>query len=414
MIMVSVAFAVSSLSMGGIERVTATIANGLAARGFDVTLVNLSHRKEFFPVRTQRHLKPGWLPYNWWRAKRKLSYILCGNDREYTWEPWVRSQFKNGEYDFIILNPDFFVFYDIVRQLHPEAKILLWMHNNYDIYVSKYFKEQLKLLKHAVQESDGVICLESYSAQRWRRWNGNVHLIYNPLTLSDQGHRSSLLGKTIAAASRLVKEQKGLDYLLTVAESVPDGWQISLAGDGDDREWLQSEIANRGLVDKLTLRGALGDEDLDEHYANASIFLSTSRWEDDREWLQSEIANRGLVDKLTLRGALGDEDLDEHYANASIFLSTSRWEGFPLVAAEAMSRGLPFISFDIPAMREVTDGGKYGFLVPLGDTTRMEEVLGKLAADVDLRRRYSDLSLERVKVFSLDKVLNEWIKLFNE
>lgn len=367
MIMVSVAFAVSSLSMGGIERVTATIANGLAARGFDVTLVNLSHRKEFFPVRTQRHLKPGWLPYNWWRAKRKLSYILCGNDREYTWEPWVRSQFKNGEYDFIILNPDFFVFYDIVRQLHPEAKILLWMHNNYDIYVGKYFKEQLGSLKRAAQESDGIICLESYSAQRWKRWNGNVHLIYNPLTLSDQGHRSSLLGKTIAATSRLVKEQKGLDYLLTVAESVPDGWQISLAGDGDDREWLQSEIANRGLVDKLTLRGALGDEDLDEHYANASIFLSTSRW-----------------------------------------------EGFPLVAAEAMSRGLPFISFDIPAMREVTDGGKYGFLVPLGDTTRMEEVLGKLAADVDLRRRYSDLSLERVKVFSLDKVLNEWIKLFNE
>ncbi|KFI56989.1 glycosyltransferase [Bifidobacterium choerinum] len=365
--MVSVAFAVSSLSMGGIERVTTTIANGLASRGFDVTLVNLSHRKEFFPVRTQRHLRPGWLSYNWWRIKRKISYVFCGDDHGYTWEPWIRSQFKKGKYDYIILNPDFFVFYDIVRQLHPESKILLWMHNNYDIYVDKYFKEQLKLLKHAVRESDGIICLESYSAQRWRQLNGNIHLIYNPLTLDDQGHRSSLLGKTIAATSRLVKEQKGLDYLLAVAESVPDGWQISLAGDGDDRGWLQSEIENKGLAGKLTLCGALDDDALDEHYANASIFLSTSRW-----------------------------------------------EGFPLVAAEAMSRGLPFVSFDIPAMREVTDDGQYGFLVPLGDTTRMGEVLGELTDDADLRRRYSDLSLERVKDFSLDQVLNKWAELFNE
>ena len=365
--MVSVAFAVSSLSMGGIERVTTTVANGLASRGFDVTLVNLSHRKEFFPVATQRHLKPGWLPYNWWRMRRKVNYIFRGDDRKYTWEPWVQSQFKNGEYDYIILNPDFFAYYDIVRQLHPESKILLWMHNNYDIYVDKYFREQYDLLKHAVVEADGVICLESYSARQWRRWNECVYLVYNPLTLSDCGHRSSLSGKTVAATSRLVKEQKGLDYLLAVAESLPDGWRISLAGDGDDRAWLQSEITDRGLTDKLVLQGALDDESLDAHYANASIFLSTSRW-----------------------------------------------EGFPLVAAEAMSRGLPFVSFDIPAMREVTDGGKYGFLVPLGDTTRMGEVLRGLAGDADLRRRYSDLSLERVKDFGLDKVINEWIKLFDK
>lgn len=365
--MVSIAFVVSSLGMGGIERVTTTIANNLALRGFDVTLVNLSHRKDFFPVRTQRYLRPGWFSYNWWRVRRKVSRLFCKNENRYTLEPWVCSLFKGGRYDYIILNPELFVFFDIVRRLHPESKVFLWMHNNYDIYINKYFKKQHELLLHAVKEADGIICLESYSAQRWKRWNENVRLIYNPLTLIDRGHRSSLHIQTIAAASRLVKEHKGLDYLLAVAESLPDDWRISLAGDGDDRAWLQSEIVDRGLTDKLVLRGALDDESLDEHYANASIFLSTSRW-----------------------------------------------EGFPLVAAEAMSRGLPFVSFDIPAMREVTKGGKYGFLVPLGDVKQMNKVLEELMESDDLREEYSRLSLIRVKDFSLNKIIEKWIDFIEE
>ncbi|PKV02761.1 glycosyl transferase group 1 [Bifidobacterium pseudolongum subsp. globosum] len=361
--MANVAFAVSSLSMGGIERVTTTIANGLAAQGHEVTLVNLSNRKEYFPVRTQYHLKPGWLSYNWWRVKRKLAYLSHGDTSMYTWGPWVSSQFNGGKYDFIILNPDFFIYYDIVKKLHPESKIYLWMHNNYDTYVSRYFKTKIDILEESVKQADGIICLESYSARRWRRWNTCVHVIHNPLTMDDDGAHSSLQSQTIACTSRLVKEQKGLDYLLTIAGELPEGWHIALAGDGQDRKWLQSEIVARGLESKLVLRGALNDELLNRHYIEASVFLSTSRW-----------------------------------------------EGFPLVAAEAMSRGLPFVAFDIPAMREVTLNGKYGLLVPSGDTGEMSRALNDLIGSVDMRKQYADLSLERVKAFRLDCILCEWNK----
>ncbi|RYP99407.1 glycosyltransferase [Bifidobacterium pseudolongum] len=359
--MANVAFAISSLSMGGIERVTTTIANGLASQGHDVTLINLSNRKEYFPVLTQHHLKPGWLPYNWWRVKRKMSYLFHGDICKYTWEPWVRSQFVGGRYDCIILNPDFFVYYDIVKKLHPESKIYLWMHNNYDVYIHKYFSEEVDILVKSVREADGIICLESDSAQSWGRLNEHVHVIHNPLTLAGSGTRSTLQSRTIACTSRLMKEQKGLDYLLAVASDLPEGWRVVLAGDGQDRKWLQSEIAARGL-------GA----------------------------------------KLVLKGSLGDELLDKHYTEASIFLSTSRWEGFPLVAAEAMSRGLPFVAFDIPAMREVTSNGRYGLLAPLGDTVGMSRVLSGLMESIGMRRHYADLSLRRAKAFSLDKILRDW------
>lgn len=74
--MINVAFTISSLSMGGIERVTTTIANALADQsGFDVTLINLANKEEYFNVRAQHHIKPSRFQYDWWRAKRKLGKL---------------------------------------------------------------------------------------------------------------------------------------------------------------------------------------------------------------------------------------------------------------------------------------------------------------------------------------------------
>lgn len=102
--------------------------------------------------------------------------------------------------------------------------------------------------------------------------------------------------------------------MLNVAEQLPEDWRINYAGDGADRDWMESEISKRHLEQRIRLLGALDDEQLD--------------------W---------------------------HYTQASMFLCLSRWEGFGLVVVEAMSRGLPVIAFDMPAMEEVLQEGKTGF-----------------------------------------------------
>lgn len=67
-------------------------------------------------------------------------------------------------------------------------------------------------------------------------------------------------------------------------------------------------------------------------------------------------------------------------AHASIFAFTSRWEGLGFVLIEALAVGTPVVSTDCPSgPREILAGGKYGPLVPVGDSEQlaraMEETL---------------------------------------
>lgn len=361
MIVTSVAFTVSSIGMGGIERVTTTIANGLAQEGYDVTLLNCANKKEYFPVQTQHHVKPSKSSYEIWRLRRKINYLTEGTEGNRTLGEWVKKIFRGGSYDYIILNPDFFIYFNIIKKLHPESKIYLWMHNNYDIYVKEYFSNCLDVVLKSVSSADGIICLESYAKSQWRKWNDHVHVIHNPLTLPPRGCVSDLSSRVIACTSRLMVKQKGLDYLLDVAEGLPDGWRIDLAGDGSDRLWLEEQVEKRGLVGRLRLLGALTDDALERHYSHASMFLSLSRW-----------------------------------------------EGFSLVTVEAMSRGLPVIAFENPALLEVTDGGKYAIMLPVGDVQGVIDAIGELASDTQERQRYGSLSLKRAQAFNLDSVLQDW------
>ena len=69
------------------------------------------------------------------------------------------------------------------------------------------------------------------------------------------------------------------------------------------------------------------------------------------------------------------------------------------------------IAFRLPALEEVTDNGKYGMLVPLGDVDAMSEAIDELIDDHSEMERYAQLSLERAKAFDLHKIVQEWKKL---
>jgi hypothetical protein len=94
-----------------------------------------------------------------------------------------------------------------------------------------------------------------------------------------------------------------------------------------------------------------------------------------------EISRLGLGDRVTL---VGYTPLARHIvAHASVFAFSSLMEGLGTAVIEAMVAGVPVVAFDIPAVREATDDGRAGALVPLGDEVMFaEQMLRALAGEL--------------------------------
>lgn len=99
------------------------------------------------------------------------------------------------------------------------------------------------------------------------------------------------------------------------------------------------------------------------------------------------------------------DQIEELYLTSSVFAFTSSSEGFPNVIGEAMSAGLPVVSFDcLAGPSEMIRDGWNGFLVPLFDKTCFEEKLATLMSDQNLREQMGERARESIMNFSQERV----------
>jgi glycosyltransferase involved in cell wall biosynthesis len=110
-----------------------------------------------------------------------------------------------------------------------------------------------------------------------------------------------------------------------------------------------------------------------------------------------------LAEDLGLRG---DVQLPGFVQNPYAFMSgaallalSSRWEGSPSVLIESLGCGTPVVATDCPSgPNEILEAGRYGPLVPVGDSQRLAEAMlatleTPLPADI-LRQKAEDFTVE--------------------
>jgi glycosyltransferase involved in cell wall biosynthesis len=102
-------------------------------------------------------------------------------------------------------------------------------------------------------------------------------------------------------------------------------------------------------------------------------------------------------------------NMADQFEQASIFVLSSRREGFPMVLIEAMSKGLPVVSFDVPTgPAELVEDGVTGFLLPKGDVDAMAEAMLELIRDEPKRRRFGAAAAERAQEYTIATVGQQW------
>ena len=128
---------------------------------------------------------------------------------------------------------------------------------------------------------------------------------------------------------------------------------------------------------------------------------------EQRNMLTSLVQELDLTDYVDMPGFV-----DNPYAymkHSDLFVLSSIFEGFGNVIAEAMACGCPIVSTDCPSgPSEILQNGEYGTLVPVGDAESLgQAIIDALQQDHDINKL-----LERAEDFSEDKIVDEYLKLF--
>jgi glycosyltransferase involved in cell wall biosynthesis len=114
-----------------------------------------------------------------------------------------------------------------------------------------------------------------------------------------------------------------------------------------------------------------------------------------RDQFEALAKSLGVSDSVTFLGHR--DDIPELMGASDIVVHATHSEGFGLVLIEAFASHTPVIATDVPACREVLDGGRCGLLVSPGNPEALADAVEHLLTNEPHRRAIVEAASERVR-----------------
>jgi len=122
-----------------------------------------------------------------------------------------------------------------------------------------------------------------------------------------------------------------------------------------------------------------------------------------------------LIDKLDLASVVqllpSVDDLTHTMLDYSVFAMSSETECFPTVLLEALSVGLPIVSYDCPnGPKNIIKDHEDGLLVPERNIKLLAKSLNLLIKNDSLRKEMGTKAKENCKRFHTDQIMAQWVE----
>jgi len=136
----------------------------------------------------------------------------------------------------------------------------------------------------------------------------------------------------------------------------------------------------------------------------------------DRTSVEFKVRQRasqlGIADRLVLLGHVAQEALPAVYQGATLFLFPTLYEGFGLPVVEAMASGVPVITSNTSALKEI--GAGYADLVNPLDVEGMAKAIVRCLSDADHRESLKKLGRRRAQDFQWRKAAARTLEIYRQ
>lgn len=387
----NILFLLKSLETGGLEVVTAVLANKFVAEGHRVCVFSFLDGRNSIAKRFDERIILK-VSNDYSSSKRNvdvLRSILIDNKIDVIINQWglplipiktARRAAKGGNVKIISVYHNAPSFNGRIQKMNIA---LMECENPLKRIIQKAVKAAYRqVTSHAMgyiyRLSDLFLVLSDCYIEEFKKFTGvkdvaKLRVMTNPVTV-DKGdfvYDCAAKQKEIVYVGRLDFVQKRvyrvIDTWNYLEELFPD-WRLTIVGDGEDRGNLEGHVKALGLQ------------------------------------------------RVTFEGFKNPVD---YYKRASILMLTSDFEGFPLVLAECMSFGVvPVVYNSYAAVGDIISDGKDGIVVPFYPEGYKADVAAQMVAkimkDDSVRNIMALAAIEKSKNYSVDEIYNRWIDILSK
>ena len=340
---------------GGAEKQNVMLANAMAERGHDVTVISICVDNNCYPL------------------DERVKYIFLPDRKTGVLRVLTRYQDIKKRLD----------------ELKPDVTVNFWFQSAYMtalmrksipgrvIYSErgdpgdKEYSGALGIIRKLVLPRIDGFVFQSRGAQKYfnHAVQSRSKVIPNPVFVkADDFPEVKERRKVIVTVGRLHPQKNHkllIDAFALIADQIPD-YTLEIYGDGELKDELQKQIDNLKLTKRVFLKGT-------------------------------------------------SKEIHKLIYDASLFVLSSNYEGLPNTLLEAMALGIPSISTDCRpgGAREIIDNNVNGIIVPVEDKQKLASEIIKILNDYKMQVVFSENAKESVFRYLPEKIYDLWQSYFD-